>query len=153
MVETLGYNHPEYKNSFKVKISGTRPLPWAWGATNVPCPLGSMLGLGSCKRFEKNQLIPSKPHFLSFPHKSYGLGPCLKYNIIHELSPQGSRAWLNWACRKYVSKIGINNHLLIEIFFFFFVWCLVVRIIEYAILRTLYIQTLLLSVINLFLII
>ena len=32
----------------------------------------------------------------------------LKKNIIHELSPQGSRAWLNWACRKCIAKMGIN---------------------------------------------
>ena len=111
MVETLGHSHPKYKTSFKVKISSTRPPPWAWGATSVPYSFGSTLGLGSCKRFEKNQLIPSKPHFFSFPHKSYGFGPCLKYNIIHELSPQGSRAWLNRVCRKCVAKMGINKWL------------------------------------------
>ena len=27
-------------------ILGTRPHPWAWGATNVPYPLGSTHGLG-----------------------------------------------------------------------------------------------------------
>ena len=33
----------------------------------------------------------------------------IKYNVIHELSPQGSRTWLNQACRKCVAKMGINN--------------------------------------------
>ena len=33
----------------------------------------------------------------------------VKYNIIHELSPQGSRAWLNWVCTKFVVKMGIKS--------------------------------------------
>ena len=32
-----------------------------------------------------------------------------KYNIVHELSPQGSRAWLNWVCTKCVVKMGIKS--------------------------------------------
>ena len=34
----------------------------------------------------------------------------IKYNVIHELSPQGSQAWLNQVCRKCVVKMDINNH-------------------------------------------
>ena len=34
---------------------------------NFLCPLGSMHGLSSCKRFERNRLIFSKPQFLNFP--------------------------------------------------------------------------------------
>ena len=37
-------------------------------------PLGSTLGLGSCKRSERNRLIPSKSHFLNFPISHMGLG-------------------------------------------------------------------------------
>ena len=72
--ETLGHSHPEYKSCFGVEILDTRPLPWAWGATSVPCPLGSMRGLGLCKRSKRNRPIPSKPHFLNFPISCMGLG-------------------------------------------------------------------------------
>ena len=34
----------------------------------------------------------------------------IKYNIRHELSPKGSRAWLNQACTKCVAKMHINNN-------------------------------------------
>ena len=33
----------------------------------------------------------------------------IKYNTIHELSSQESRALLNQACRKCVTKTGINT--------------------------------------------
>ena len=32
----------------------------------------------------------------------------VKYNTIHELSPQGSEPWLNWAFTNCVVKMGIN---------------------------------------------
>ena len=73
--EKLDQSHQEHKSCFGVKILDIRPPPWAWGATSVPCPLGSMHGLGSCKRSERNRLIPSKSHFLNFPSISrMGLG-------------------------------------------------------------------------------
>ena len=71
--ETLSHSHPKYKSCFGMEILDTRPPPWAWGATNVPYLLGSTHGLGSCKRSERNQLIPSKPHFLNFPISCMGL--------------------------------------------------------------------------------
>ena len=67
--------------------------------------------LGSCKRFKMNQLIPSKPYFLNFFKYVTWVSAMLKrikYNIIHELSPQGHWTWLNWARKKCVTKIGIN---------------------------------------------
>ena len=76
--KTLGHSQLKYINCFGVEISGTRSPPWARSATDIPCPLGSTHGLGSCKRSEKNRLIPSKPHFLNFPNMSHGLRPCLK---------------------------------------------------------------------------
>ena len=76
--ETLDHSHLEHKSYFGVEILDTRPPPWAWDATSVPCPLGSTHGLSSYKRSERNRPIPSKPHFLNFPCKSHGLRPCLK---------------------------------------------------------------------------
>ena len=67
--------------------------------------------LGSCKRFKRNQLIPSKPYFLNFFKYVTWASAMLKrikYNIIHEVSPQGRWTWLNWARKKCVTKTGIN---------------------------------------------
>ena len=76
--ETSSHSQPEHKNCFGIKILGTRALSWAWGATSVPCPLGSTLVLGSCKRCERNRPIPTILYFLNFPNKSHKLGPYLK---------------------------------------------------------------------------
>ena len=111
-VETLGHSQSKYKNCLGVEILGTRPPPWAWDATSVPYPLGNMHGLGSCKRSWRNWLIPSKPHFLNFSQYvawAWAILKRIKYNVIHELSPQRSRAWLNQACRKCVAKMDINT--------------------------------------------
>ena len=116
MVETFGHSQVEHKSSFGVKISGTRPPPWAWGATSVPCRLGSMHELGSCKWFKRNLNIPSKSHFLNFPNMLHRLGLCskrIKYNIIYELDPQEGWAGLSQAYKKCNAKICIIAKLII----------------------------------------
>ena len=75
------HSHLEHKSSFEVNILDTRSLPWAWGVTSVPCPLGSTHGLDSCKRSKRNQPIPFKPHFLNFPISHTGLGHASKNKI------------------------------------------------------------------------
>ena len=65
--KTLSHSQPMHKSSFEMKILGTKPPSWAWGTTNVPCLLSSTHGLGSYKGSDRNQHIPSKPHFLNFP--------------------------------------------------------------------------------------
>ena len=77
------------------EISSIEPPPWALGAFNILSLFDGTYGLGLCKRFDRNQLKPSKPFLLNFPTVCMDLGHATKQNKINKIN--GLSPLSDWA--------------------------------------------------------
>ena len=87
---------PKLARAWKLFWDGnldTRLCPWAWGATSVPCPLGSMHGLAHVKGPKETDPYPPNHTSLISPICRMGLG---QYNMIWYMNWAHNEVELNW---------------------------------------------------------